>query len=69
MFLKAMQSEIEELEHHGTWKVIKRSEIPPTFDENGKEIPTKILAGTWAFKIKRLSSGVLKKIKARFCAG
>ena len=27
-----------------------------------------ILAGTWAFKVKRFPSGELRKIKSRFCA-
>ena len=37
-FLKAMQAEIEELEHHGTWKVIRRSETPPKLEEYGKGV-------------------------------
>ena len=57
-FLKAMGNEITELEHHGTWEVVKRSTVPDN---------KKILPGTWAFKVKRFPSGELRKIKARFC--
>ena len=58
-FMEAMQNEITELEHHGTWKVVKRGSLPPD---------AKILPGTWAFRVKRFPSGLLRKIKARFCA-
>ena len=58
-FLTAMQNEITELEQHGTWEVISRSEVPEG---------TQVLSGTWAFRIKRFPSGLLRKIKARFCA-
>ena len=39
-FMEAMKNEISELEHHGTWTVVKRSTLPPN---------TKVLPGTWAF--------------------
>jgi Reverse transcriptase (RNA-dependent DNA polymerase) len=58
-FIKAMQKEIEELEEHNTWTVISKNETPEGAN---------ILAGTWAFKIKRFPDGRLRKFKARFCA-
>ena len=58
-FLEAMKNEITELENHGTWEIIPKSEVPPD---------AQILAGTWVYKIKRFPSGLMKKIKARFCA-
>ena len=39
-FMEAMKNEISELEHHGTWTVVKRSTLPPN---------TTVLPGTWAF--------------------
>ena len=67
-FLEAMKTEIEELEHHGTWKVIQREEIPEEIDKNGNKSKPKVLLGTWVYKIKRFPSRLLWKIKARFCA-
>ena len=58
-FLEAMGNEITELEHHGTWEVVKKNTVP---DDK------KVLPGTWAFRVKRYPSGEMKKIKARFCA-
>ena len=58
-FLEAMRQEIEELEKHNTWTVVKRSEIP-----QGKNV----IPGTWALKIKRYPDGRLRKFKGRFCA-
>ena len=58
-FMEAMQNEMTELEHHGTWKVVKRSSLPPD---------AKVLPGTWAFRVKCFRSGLLKKLNARFCA-
>ena len=57
-FLAAMRQEIEELEGHKTWKVLKRSSLPEGAN---------ILPSTWAFKIKRYPDGRLRKFKARFC--
>ena len=57
-FLDAMRKEIEVLESLGTWKVVKKGDVP----ENTNVIPT-----TWAFKIKRYPDGRLRKYKARFC--
>ena len=63
-----MQSEITDLEHHGTWEVIRRSDIPKEYSEDGTERSPQILAGTWVFRLKRFPSGLLRKVKARFCA-
>ena len=57
-FLDAMMKEIQELEEHGTWTVIKRSSLPKDIN---------VLPSTWAFKIKRYPDGRLRKFKARFC--
>ena len=67
-FMDAMQKEIEELESHGTWTVMRRSDIPAEKQEDGTMAKPKVLSGTWAFKIKRFPSGIMRKIKARFCA-
>ena len=39
-FMEAMKNEIAELEHHGTWKVVKRNTVPSD---------ATILPGTWHF--------------------
>jgi len=57
-FLIAMSKEIEELESHGTWTVIKKSSLPRGAN---------LLPSTWAFKIKRYPDGRMRKHKARFC--
>ncbi len=57
-FLVAMSKEIEELESHGTWTVIKKSTLPRGAN---------LLPSTWAFKIKRYPDGRMRKHKARFC--
>ena len=67
-FLEAMKNEVEELEAHKTWEVIKREDIPVEKDKDGNPKQPKVLSGTWAFKIKHFPSGLLRKIKARFCA-
>ena len=58
-FQQAMIDEITALERHKTWSVIKNSQIPEGAN---------VLPGTWAFRIKRLPDGTLRKHKARFCA-
>jgi Reverse transcriptase (RNA-dependent DNA polymerase) len=50
--------EISVLEHHGTWKTMKKSEVPPG---------AKILPSTWVFCLKRYPDGQPRKFKARFC--
>ena len=57
-FIKAMGMEIEALEKHSTWKLVKRSLLP----EGANALPT-----TWAFKIKQYPDGWFCKTKARFC--
>ena len=57
-FREAMAKEIADLEKHKTWRLVKRSTLPKD---------TNVLPGTWAFKIKRLPDGTLRKFKARFC--
>ena len=64
-----MKKEIEELEAHGTWAVVRKSNVPDIKLEDGTTKKPQILAGTWLFRIKRFPSGILRKIKARFCAG
>ena len=66
-FLEGMALKISELEGHGTWKVIKRSEIPDKKLLDGTIGKPKVIPTTWAFKIKRWPSGLMRKIKARFC--
>ena len=53
---EAAKLEITELEEKGTWKEVPMSEAK-----------TKILPGTWVFRIKRKPSGEIKKYKARYC--
>ncbi len=48
--------EVETLEEMDAWDVVDR-----TYDMD-------VLQGIWAFKIKRLPDGLIKKFKARFCA-
>ena len=50
--------ELKALEAHGTWTEDLRSNVPEG---------TKIIPGTWVFKIKRAPDGTPKKYKARFC--
>ena len=57
-FRKAMDKEIQALEGMGTWKIVKRTELPKG---------SNIIPGTWAFRIKRYPDGRLQKFKARFC--
>jgi Reverse transcriptase (RNA-dependent DNA polymerase)/GAG-pre-integrase domain len=54
-FWEACQKEIDTLEAMDTWDVVDR------------ESWMNILPGTWAFKIKRFPTGLVKKLKARFC--
>ena len=63
-FLEVMRNEITELENHGTWPVMRRSEIPSVKQKDGSFKKPPILAGTWAFKVKRFPSGELRKTQA-----
>ena len=58
---------MNELVHHETWEVVKRLDIPQQKNEDGSLSTPKVLPSTWAFKIKRFPSGLLRKIKAWFC--
>ncbi|MGB0808420.1 MAG: reverse transcriptase domain-containing protein, partial [bacterium] len=55
-FLKAAQAEIDALVDKGTWEEDLKSNAT-----------TKIVPGTWVFRIKRSSDGSIKKFKARLC--
>ena len=63
-----MDNELKELVGHNTWEVMRRSDIKPTTQADGTVKPSTVLPSTWAFKIKRFPSGLLRKIKTRFCA-
>ena len=67
-FIDCMRLEIEELEGHGTWDVIRHKDIKPVTNPDGTTTVPKIIPSTWAFKIKRYPDGLLRKLKARFCA-
>ena len=58
-FLEAMKKEIEELEEHDTWSVVRRADLPSGCH---------VIPSTWALKIKRYPDGRLRKFKGRFCA-
>ena len=55
-WMEAAQGEISSLEAKGTW-----TEVPMA---NAR---TKIIPGTWVFRVKRSPSGEIKKYKARYC--
>ncbi len=55
-YWKAMEVEIFTLESIDAWGVVKR------------EDHMNIINSTWAFKCKRYPDGLIKKVKARFCA-
>ncbi|MGH3053412.1 MAG: reverse transcriptase domain-containing protein [Gaiellaceae bacterium] len=57
-FIEAMRNEVSELEEHGTWTTVYKSDVPDG---------VKILPSTWAFKIKRYPDGRFRKFKGRFC--
>ena len=42
-----MKNEIDELESHGTWTVIKRSDIVVEKQKDGSMAKPKVLVGTW----------------------
>ena len=55
-WMAAAQAEISALESKGTWK-----EVPAT------EATSRILPGTWVFRVKRKPDGEIKKFKSRYC--
>ena len=66
-FLDAMSAEIRELENHGTWTIIKKSDIPSNISSEGEQKSPQVVPLTWAYKVKRWPSGEMRKIKARLC--
>jgi Reverse transcriptase (RNA-dependent DNA polymerase) len=54
-FWESCQKEVDTLEVMETWDVVDR------------ESWMNVLPGTWAFKIKIFPTGLIKKLKARFC--
>ena len=61
-FREAMGLEIDSLEKRQTWDLVPRSAAPLGPDGKPRVFPS-----TWAFKIKRYPSGLMRKLKARFC--
>lgn len=57
-FFAAMDKEIADLDKMDTWELVERKHLPPN---------TKVVPGTWAFRIKRRPDGTLLKFKSRFC--
>ena len=55
-WIKAARREIESLESLKCWEEIPFSKAT-----------TKVLPGTWVFKVKRAPDGTFKKFKARYC--
>lgn len=55
-FWQAAKKEIDTLEEMDVW------------DEVPREPWMNVLPGTWAFRIKRFPTGLIRKLKARFCA-
>ena len=60
-FIQAMMDEINELQNHGTWEVVKRSDIPEG------EPTSKVIPLTWVLRMKQWPSGMLRKVKACLC--
>ena len=57
-YWKAMELEIATLEALGAWEVL----------EYDSETMPNVIPSTWAFKFKRFPDGLIKKLKACFCA-
>ena len=55
-FREACQKEIDTLNRMRVWDVVRR------------ESWMNVLPSTWAFKVKRFPDGMIRKLKARFCA-
>ena len=55
-WMAAALKEISSLENHGTWEI-----------DDVANAKTKILPGTWVFRIKRAPDGSILKFKARYC--
>ena len=55
-FWKACEDELETLRRKECWEVVDRPKDRP------------VVSSTWAFRIKRYPDGLMRKLKARFCA-
>lgn len=55
-WMAAALKEISSLENHGTWEI-----------DDQANATSKILPGTWVFRIKRAPDGSIIKFKARYC--
>ena len=55
-WMAAALKEISSLEKHGTWEI-----------DDQANATTKILPGTWVFRVKRAPDGSIIKFKARYC--
>jgi hypothetical protein len=66
-FLDKMLQEIQELEEHGTWDVMKKSDIQPIDLTDGTTEMPEVIPSTWGFKIKSLPIGIIDKFKVWFC--
>ena len=55
-WMEAAQKEIVALEGQGTWEEVPMSDAK-----------SKIIPGTWVFRVKRTPAGEIKKYKARYC--
>ena len=55
-WMKAAAKEIASLESKNTWDEV-----------NIEKARTKVLPGTWVFKVKRTPDGIIRKYKARYC--
>jgi hypothetical protein len=55
-FLEACKTELATLDRKDAWDVVDRPKGKP------------VVSSTWAFKIKRLPDGTVRKLKAGFCA-
>ena len=56
-WLASMNTEIEDLMKHGTWELVRRSEVPRS---------RKITKSRWVYKIKINKDGSIERFKSRF---
>ena len=57
-WFESAKKELQALEDHHVWTEDLKSNVPEG---------TKIIPGTWVFKLKRAPDGTPKKYKARYC--
>ena len=60
-YWEACEKEMNTLIEKECWELVDRNEIEHREDIN-------LLPSTWAFKCKRFPDGLVRKLKARFCA-